>query len=118
MPQCLLARLQAEHVTWYELIAMQLDQAMHGSNELHVRIAPTHHLRNGQLFQRVSDNAGKHVAEVGAGHLHGVEERFGFSIHALRELWQLAGGNALGFQFLQQSRGRVAIGAQSHADRH
>ena len=81
---------------------MQLDQAVYRAYELHVRIAPAHHLRDRQLLQGIGHDAAQHVRQLRTIHLHRIEESLRLAIHALRELRQFARSNTLGFQFLEQ----------------
>jgi hypothetical protein len=60
------AAVQAQHLTGHDTLAMQHDQAMHRAHELYIGVAPAHHLRDRQFFQRVGNDLAEHGFELDA----------------------------------------------------
>lgn len=109
---------QAQHFASHHLGAVQHHQLVHWTDKGHVRIAPAHHLGDGQLFQRILHDAGQHVGQLGASGLVAVEKGFALAVQTTLELGNGVQRDAARFQLLAQRRAGLAIGAQRHRHRH
>ena len=109
---------QPEQFARHQTITVQHDEPMYRTNELVIGITPAHQFGDRQLFQCVGDDAGEHLVKLGALDRSLIEKRLGLAIHAFFKAGDLGDGNALGFEFLEQSWCRLTFGIERDGDRH
>ena len=112
------AGLDVEHAARHDVGAVEHRELVRRAHEGGVTVAPAHHLGNRQGLEGVLDDAGEHVGKLRAGHGAGVEQGFGLAVHAALEAGHGRQRNALAFELLGESRGRLTVGAERDGNRH
>jgi hypothetical protein len=113
MPQGTIAAGQPQHFARHDAIAQQHDQAVRRTHELRLAGAPTHHLRRGQLLQRVRHDAGQVQLERLAALDRPEYEELALGVLAARERADL---RAAALREAQQGLRWVAVLAQRLRD--